>query len=73
MMERKIKELLNDNLTLLSYGLEDPEYIQLQLVNDNMRLCVNINTKTKKADVVLLTGDELDEEEFALMDEDINY
>ena len=72
-MERKIKELLNDNLTLLSYGLEDPEYIQLQLVNDNMRLCVNINTKTKKADVVLLTGDELDEEEFALMDEDINY
>ena len=72
-MERKIKELLNDNLTLLSYGLEDPEYIQLQLVNDNMRLCVNINTTTKKADVVLLTGDELDEEEFALMDKDINY
>lgn len=72
-MERKIKELLNDNLTLLSYGLEDPEYIQLQLVNDNMRLCVNINTTTKKADVVFLTGDELDEEEFALMNEDINY
>lgn len=72
-MERKIKELLNDNLTLLSYGLEDPEYIQLQLVNDNMRLCVNINTTTKKANVVLLTGDELDEEEFALMDKDINY
>ena len=72
-MERKIKELLNDNLTLLRYGLEDPEYIQLQLVNDNMRLCVNINTKTKKADVVFLTGDELDEEEFALMDKDINY
>lgn len=47
-MERKIKELLNDNLTLLSYGLEDADYIQLQLVNDNMRLCVNINTKTKK-------------------------
>ncbi|MCI7427529.1 MAG: hypothetical protein MSS83_00270 [Methanobrevibacter sp.] len=65
--------MLNDNLTLLSYGLEDPEYIQLQLVNDNMRLCVNINTTTKKADVVFLTGDELDEEEFALMNEDINY
>lgn len=72
-MERKIKELLNDNLTLLSYGLEDPEYIQLQLVNDNMRLCVNINTTTKRADVVFLTGDDLDEEEFALMNEDINY
>lgn len=72
-MERKIKELLNDNLTLLSYGLEDPEYIQLQLVNDNMRLCLKIDTTTKKADVVFLTGDELDEEEFALMDANINY
>lgn len=63
-LNKQIKDLLNDNLTLLSYELNDVENLSLQLINAEMRLCLCINTKTQKADVVFLTGEDLDVEEF---------
>lgn len=72
-MERKLKELLNDNLTLLSYEMEDLKNLQLQLVNDDMRLIVNINAKDKKASVTFATGEDFENEEFNLENATINY
>ena len=72
-LNRKIKDLLNDKLTLLSYELNDLENLSLQLINNNMRLCLRINTIKQKANIVFMSGEELDNEEFVMLNEDINY
>ena len=72
-LNKKLKNLLNNNLTLLSYNLDNLENLNLQLINGNMRLCLQINTIEQKANVVFLTGEDLDNEEFVMLNKDINY
>ena len=72
-LNRQIKDLLNDNLTLLSYNLDDTDDLQLQLVNNEMRLVIYINTKDKKTGLTFLTGEDLDDEEWAVDELEINY
>lgn len=72
-LNKKLKNLLNNNLTLLSYNLDNLENLNLQLINGNMRLCLQINTIEQKANIVFLTGEDLDNEEFVMLDKDINY
>jgi len=77
-LNKKLKDLLNDNLTLLSYTIDDTEEItngrqQIQLINKNMRLVIWIDTKNKTADLSLLTGEDMDDEEWAVDDKSINY
>lgn len=72
-LNRKIKDLLNEKLTLLSYNLDDLENLSLQLINGNMRLCLRINTIEQKANVVFMTGIDLDDEEFVMLNKNINY
>ena len=72
-LNKKLKNLLNNNLTLLSYNLDNLENLNLQLINGNMRLCLQINTIEQKANVVFLTGEDLDTEEFVMLNKDINY
>lgn len=65
-LNKKIKCLLNDDLKLLSYELDDLTNLSLQLVNANanMRLCLRINTIDATAQIVFMSGEELDDEEW---------
>ena len=72
-INKKISDLLNNNLTLLSYELDNLESISLQLINNDMRLCLRINTLEQTANIVFMSGEELDNEEFVMLNKDINY
>jgi len=72
-LNKKIKDLLNENLTLLSYELNNLEDLSLQLINENMRLCLRINTIKQTANIVFMTGEELMNEEFVMLNKKINY
>lgn len=74
-LNKQLKYLLNNNLSLLSYNLNNnnDNTMQLQLINNNMRLVININANTQQASICLLCGRELCEEVFAVDDLNIHY
>ena len=72
-LNKPIKDLLNDDLTLLSYELDDKESLSLQLINRNMRLCIRMNTVKQTATLCFLDGMDMDRQEWAVVNKKIEY